>query len=448
MAIILDEAGASILDEAGAVITDEAGGAGSASPAVGVLTLAFVLFSASIDTGIPAAETISTWLQGEFQKTIYEPQRTFFIGTSDYSDRVVKWPTIRRTANDVKSAKIKVSLANNDGALNNFYDATYSLVNTVSVHLGDTHPTSGWEDLDLFTGYMSGVKYSNMQCVVEARDRLFDFTQKVIGDTNSVVEIPASGGIIPSELAWIICTCYGELSTVQNTSNPDIHWDDFNEWAEQFSANAIEIHGRYDGMKASKALREMAEYTDSSVVIEGDGKIHFKKFNEVSSQDYTWDYDKIIKLDVDVNKRRLVNKQFVAWDYKVESDYYAGNVFAQDAISVNTFGLYEETLERDSVWYVDSVSALNTAQRSVALFSDPPKYFKLTTGLDGIWREIGDTARFVDSFYNVTSGAGWRIVEREINLHDGLTKIDLDEATVLDAFYLDVSTLDGVHYLL
>ncbi|NIP51314.1 MAG: hypothetical protein GWN13_15375, partial [Phycisphaerae bacterium] len=63
-------------------------------------------------------------------------------------------------------------------------------------------------------------------------------------------------------------------------------------------------------------------------------------------------------------------------------------------------------------------------------------------------RKIGETARFVDSFYNVTSASGWRIVEQQIDLQRCVIDIELDEATVLNAFYLDVSNLDGNEYLL
>lgn len=377
-------------------------------------------------------------------------QRKFYIGASDYSDRVIKWPLIKRTANEVKSAKIKIPLANNDGLLNTFYEQTYSLVNSITLEIGDTHPESGWEGIDLFNGYVNGVKYKNKQCIVEARDRLWDFTQRKIGDTDSVTNIPpdVGSGDLPSEIAWVICTCYGGLDTAKSSLNTDIYWEDFQDWAAQFSGNNVEAHGRYNGIKISEALSDLAGYTESAIIVEGDGKLHFKRFEEVNSNDYTWGQDKIVGLEIDVNKRRLVNKQWVYWDYSIESDYYIGKVFSQNTVSVNTFGLYEDIIERDSIWYVDSASALNVAQRKTTLFSDPPKYFEIKTGLDGIWREVGETARFVDSFYNVTSGAGWRIVARDINMNDGTIKMELDEATVLNGFYLDVSTLDGDDRLL
>jgi hypothetical protein len=419
MAYIEDESPAIINDESGDPIEDEAG------------------LIATTD-----------WLQTQLAQYNYEPQRRFYLGTSDYSDRVIRWPRISRSANELKSVKINVPLANNDGELNSIYDQTYTLVNTVSIQIGDTHPTSGWEDIDLFTGYLYGVKYKNKQCIIQARDRLYDFTQMKAGDTSSIVEIPSSGGIVPSDIAWTLLTCYGELDATQGASNIDIDWEEFETWADQFSTDNVLAHGFYDGTKIIEALDELSKYTDSAVVIEGDGKIHFKKFQEVNSLDHTWTHDEITKLEIDVNKRRLVNKQFVSWDYSIDSDYYQGNVFDINTTSVNTFGLREETLEMKSIWYVDSISALNVAQRRVSLFSNPPKVPKLRTGLPGIWRKIGETARFVDSFFNVTSAAGWRIVEQSINLHDCLIDLDLDEAAVSNAFYLDVSTLDGDHLLL
>lgn len=391
---------------------------------------------------------ISDWLKSQFGNKVYSPTRKFYIGTSDYSDRVIRWPKIRRTANEVKSVKVKVPLANDDKALNHFYEQAYTLVNTVNVQLGDTHPTSGFEAFNLFTGYLNGVEYNKRQCVIEARDRLWDFTERKVGDSDSAINIPDSGGLVPSEIAWILCTCYGALDATQSGSNVDIDYDDFQSWAGQFSTDNVLAHGRYDGQKIAEALDDLAQYTDSAIVLEGDGKIHFHRFSEVNSNDYTWTPDEIIGLEIDVNKRRLVNKQWVYWDYSVESDYFAGKVFAQNTTSINTFDLHEYIIDKESIWYVDSVSALNIAQRKVSLLSDPPKYFELETGLDGIWRKVGETGRFVDSFYNVTSGAGWRIVEEEINLHDGTVVKQLDEATVLDAFYLDVSFLDGDDRLL
>jgi hypothetical protein len=396
----------------------------------------------------PAEEEISAWLQEQLAKINYKPQLRVYVGSSNYNDRIVKYPVIRQSSEKLKSVKIDLPLANDDGGMNFFYDQTYMLVNSVSIELGDTHPTSGWEGLPIFTGFVYGSKYSSNRCIIDARDRLWDFTQLKVGDTDSIVEIPASGGVTPSEIAWTLCTCYGGLDTTKDIANPDIDWMDFQYWAQQFSTNNILTHGRYSGEKIIEALEDLVKYTSSAVNIGGDGKLHFVRYEEVNSLDYTWTENETIKLSVDVNKRRLVNKQWVYWDYDPGSDYFAGKVSHEDSLSVNTFGLYEEIEQRETIWYVDTPSALNIAQRRIALYSTPPKYFILETGLDGVWRAMGETARLNSDFYNVTSAAGWRIVARDLHLNEGRVINYLDEATVLNAFYLDVSTLDGDHRLL
>jgi hypothetical protein len=445
MASIQDESGTNILDESGSIIYDEAGGAaGDVTVDVGLQTLSLGIKSVFFEE----EDQASSWLQTQLQQYNYEPSFRVYVGASDYAERVVKYPTIRASGQKLKSVKINIPLANDDGALNNFFESTYLLVNSVQIQIGDTHPTSGWDGLTLFNGFVHGVSYNKNQCVVEARDRLWDFSQMKVGDTDSIVEMPSSGGIIPSDIAWTLCTCYGGLDTTEGGGNTDIHWDDFRYWAEQFSSNNVVAHGRFDGMKITEALDELGRYTDSVISIGRDGKLHFAKFEEVNSLDYTWTHDEMLELKADVNKRRLVNRQWVYWDYDPSSEYYTGKVLAQDSLSVNTFGLYEQVEESDNIWWVDSVSAISIAQRRITLYSQPPKLFRLTTGLDGIWREIGETARFVDDFFSVTSGAGWRIVEQELHLGQAKMINYLDEATVLNGFYLDVDYLDGDKYLL
>ena len=56
--------------------------------------------------------------------------------------------------------------------------------------------------------------------------------------------------------------------------------------------------------------------------------------------------------------------------------------------------------------------------------------------------------RLVNSFYSITSADGWRLVETELNMDDGQLKLELDEAAVLNAFYLDVDYLDSAALLL
>jgi len=124
------------------------------------------------------------------------------------------------------------------------------------------------------------------------------------------------------------------------------------------------------------------------------------------------------------------------------------NVVSVRSLSITSYGLHENILQDESIWFCDSVSALNLAQRLSARYQYPPKMFKVTTGLWGLYRDIGETVRLVSSFYNITSASGYRIVEIIYDMEQGKTTFVMDDSAISNAFYLDVSTLDGTDLLL
>ena len=126
-----------------------------------------------------------------------------------------------------------------------------------------------------------------------------------------------------------------------------------------------------------------------------------------------------------------------------------GSVSSSDELRARWYiSVFEEALMDESIWHVDSVSALGLSQRKVNLLRSPPKRFEIITGLYGIQRQISETVRLVDSFYGVTSASGWRLVGNYYDTDRGIITRYLDEATVMNGFYLDVSDLDGDDLLL
>jgi len=334
----------------------------------------------------------------------------------------------------------RVSLANADGDLNLFFENTYTLVNTCTLEIGFTHPTSGDELITVFTGFLKDVNYPRKECITLMKDRLLEFTQKKVGESDVPVEFTNE---LPSDIAWTLCTCYGELST-DSATNPDIDYDSFLEWAGIFSVDNILCDAYYDGQKVTEALTSLSKMTDSAIWVEGDGKVNFKRFTNASSFDIVLSVDdEILDLTIDVESQRLVNRQSVGFDYAQESDYWQKTVFAQNTTSVNTFGLNEETIEDESIWFNTSGSALNLAQRKVSLLSSPPKLFTLKIPLVGIYMQLGETVRLVDSFYGITSVDAWAITEYEYNMNTDQMQFVVDGAATLTPFILDVTELDS-----
>lgn len=375
-----------------------------------------------------------------------QAKRRFMIGTSDYTHRVLKWPKISRTANEFTVATVNIPLANNGGEFNTFYAQRYTITADCTLAIGLTLSGSEDEYVTIYTGKMDTVRYPKEgQIEIKLRDKLIDFTQRKIGDSDAPIDF---GSQIPSDIAWTLCTCYGGMDSTSGTGNTDIDFTSFLAWAAQFSQDNVMTAAHYEGEKVSEALVNLGKMTDSAIWLSGGNKIYFHRFNEPSSLDTLLTRAQIKNLQIDIEKRRLINALTVGWDYSVASDYWASTVLFVSSLSVNSYGRSEDVLEDETIWFCDSASALATAQRLVAVYQYPPRRFTLGTVLAGIQRDVGETIRFVNSFYSINSGTGWRIKEMEYDMEDGTIKFGLDESITGNAFYLDYSDLDGEDLLL
>jgi len=386
---------------------------------------------------------VTSWFVDQTNAPATEPDMTFLIGTSDYSDRVIKWPKIKRESESVKFSSVAVAVDNVDGHFNGFYTNVYTIPNTCTLKIGFTHPNSNAELLTVFTGFLEDVRYSKKQCLLKMKDRLTDMGDRKVGDSASPVTF---ANTIPSEIAWVLCTSYGELSTTKSSANPDIDYTEFQIWAETFSKDTVICGANYEGMKVSKALTSIAEMTGSMIWVGGDGKIIFKRYVDVSSNE-TLITDPI-DLRIDVEGKRLANRQSVHFDYAVESNYWQKLIVQENSVSVSSYGLYDDLKEDENIWYVDSVSALGFAQRRLGIYREPPKRFEVDTQLSGVFRDMGESIRLVDSFFGITSADIWRITEHELDMQTGEMYFELDGAFSGSPFTLDVSKLDGSDLLL
>jgi len=392
------------------------------------------------------AYDVSSWYIDQLKLKASSPERRFTIGSSNYSERVVKWPRFSRLANRIRASKTTITLANDDGLFNQFHERLWTLPNTCTIEIGFTHPDSDYESISIFSGDIKEVRYpKKSSCQLHLRDRLWSLTEQKIGTSEAPIEISDQ---IPSDIAWTICTCYGQLDNTQSAANPHINWESFEVWAENFSTDNVEMAARYKGVKVAKALDDLGVMTDSAIWTEGDGKLYFRRYTEPNSLDFTLIADQILDVEITVDGMNLVNKAWVYGDYSEESDYWAINVAQQQTTSVNTFGLHETIWNSKNIWYVDSASCQNMAQRKALANQYPPKRFKLSATITGLHRQLGETVRFVDEFYNINSGTGWRFDEIKIDLEKFRVNYGMNEANAGDAFYLDVDFLDGDKLLL
>lgn len=300
------------------------------------------------------------------------------------------------------------------------------------------------EMISAFYGTSEKVVFDQGKAMLTVADKLKLFSERVVGVSNSPV-IFSSSILLGSDIAWTLCTCYGGLSSVQSTSNPDINYTSWLNWAAVFSADTVLMRGRFDGQKVTECLRKLADMTQSAIVL-SDNKITFNRFTTVNTNISSLDDRHILNLSVSIDDADMVNKQWVYADYRPESQYHSISCFDTRTASVNSFGLREGIAQDESVWYVTSANAINLAQRIMSTAGVPYDRIKVETPLVPVHHLIGETVVMMDSLVGVTEG--WRIMGYRLDTDAGRISLDVDGSQVNTPFILDVSSLDGTDILL
>lgn len=388
--------------------------------------------------------SVSSWFIDQALNENPPIKRTFTIGGSDYSSYVLKWPSIARSWDDLRPVGVTIDLANEDQAFNFFRTDKTKLRSSCEIKLGFTHPTSGDELISVFQGTSEKVQFDGGKAKVSIVDKLKPFSERVVGLSNSPV-VFSSSTLLPSDIAWTLCTCYGALSSVQSTSNPDIDYVSWQAWAAIFSADTVLMRARFDGQKVTEGLRKLARMTQSAIVL-SNNKLTFNRFTTINTHISSLDNRHIIGLSLAIDDADMVNKQWVYADYRPESQYWTISVFDTRTASVNSFGLREEIAQDESVWYVNSANALNLAQRVMSTAGVPYDRLNVETPLVPIHRLIGETVVVADEQLDVTEG--WRIMGYRLDTDKGRINLDVDVSQINTPFILDFSALDGTDILL
>ena len=293
------------------------------------------------------------------------------------------------------------------------------------------------ETIDLFTGKIKGIKYVGETCTIAMTDKFQQLSERQVGTSDVPVSYTGSN-YLPSDIAWWIVTSYGGYSTVTSTSNPDIDYEAFNDWAAIFSGDSVLVQAEFDGQKCTEILRKMARQTHSAIFIK-ENKISFHRFGIADANVASLGPSEIIDLALSFDTDDIINRQYVAGDYDVDSNYHQFTVVDVNTASVNSFGAKENYLKDTNLWYVDSGSALNLAQRMILTTADPDDSINIKTGLIGIDRQVGETIFVSDAFHGITEN--YRILKHKIDTDRGIVEFDIDRTQVTGTFILDTTSL-------
>lgn len=388
--------------------------------------------------------SVTSWFVEQAASVSPTIVRQFTIAGSDYSSRVLGWPTISQKWDDLKPTQITIQLANQDSGLNFFRTNKLNMKSQCIIKFGFTHATSGDETITMFSGTPSRVVYDDGKLSLTMNDKIKAFGERIIGASNSAYTW-ATSGTSPSDIAWWVCTSFGGFSTVQSTSNPDIDWQSFQDWAQVFSNDTVQLRGRSEGKKCLEVLREIARTTRSAIFMKND-KIAFHRFTTTSSNTTALDNNHIVKTALSIEDSDIVNKQWVFGNYDATSRYWSLSIFDIVSVSVNSYGLRESVEKSEVVWYPSSASMVNLANRIVQTAGAPYDRLEIETTLVPIHNHLGEIIQATDTQLDVTEG--WRIMQRQFNMDTGRFKLSIDASQINTPFILDVTSLDGTELLL
>lgn len=298
--------------------------------------------------------------------------------------------------------------------------------------------------ITLFQGNLETFKFSKGKAIVIIRDKMKSFGDLQVGNNESPA-VFSSATMLPSDIFWSLVTSYGNLDSTANSSNPDINYSAFLDWAAIFSGDSVYMGAQFSGVKVLEALRKLARHTQSTIVVE-EGKLSVKRYSTTETPSYNYVDSNTMEVLPSITDYKVINKQWVLADYNTTSNMHATEVFDVNTASVNSFGLHEDTDSDASLWYVGSASALNLAQRVVSTYKLPELSPDLKVPHVGLIHAIGDIITISDSHYQM-SGDTFRVLGYRKNLHTGEVRLRTSDTTLNSPFILDVSELDGTDVL-
>ena len=312
-------------------------------------------------------------------------------------------------------------------------------VTTVGSRRGD-------EYVEIFKGNINRLSYGAGDLSLSVVDKWDKLTKRIIGDRETPVTYTS---VSVADLAWVLPITYGGLDATFNSANTDLYFASWVAWKAIIDGDSVIVSANFEGQKVSEALAKIGRMTDSAIFIDENNKIKFNRFTIVDTNVLDLNGDNLLKVGLEIDEANVFNDMTVNFDWDVTSRYYKGTVNWVNTTAVSSFGVIQDTYEDNVIWFVNSSSAINYAQRVVTRTGVPYDEVQAESTLYGLPRQIGETINVSHPVPSVN--AGYRITGKQIDLNKGSIKFIGDKTIPGDSlfipFRLDVSNLDGTDIL-
>jgi hypothetical protein len=327
--------------------------------------------------------------------------RKFMFQNSDFTDRVVKFPKVRREYKNVTAQPFTIELENASQLMNELIEDKTKFRQEGNVMYGYQATANSVDALCLGGGSLITARYNNSKVQLTFKNRMDILAEKKISlDTTSKTGVTYVGSEYnPADLTWDILTSNSfsaQFNSVKSYTNAQIHYDSWKRWYDTLDSENITINGFFGADDTyQKALQAIAEVTDSAIYVEADNKIYFVR-NLVGVQSYAGTVlnSDIISMSTDGDANDMCNEYIVPTSFTVADNAVSTDPKARlahiNTASVNSFGKVSREVTTKLVWYTNSANANNLAQRVVSRRREPEIAVRVTTPIKYLQQQLGD----------------------------------------------------------
>ena len=327
--------------------------------------------------------------------------RKFMYNNSNFSERVTKFPTIKRSYRNVIAQAFSIELENGSQLMNDLIENKTQFKKHGEVMYGYQATANSVDALCLGGGFLITADYDNSVVKLNFKNRMDALAKtKVSLDVTSKTGVSYVGSEYnPADITWDVLTSnsFGaQLDSVKSYTNAQIHYDSWKAWYDTLDSENITLNGFFSADTSyQKVLKAMAELTDSAIYVEADNKIYFRRqLVGVNSYAGTVLDSDIIKLRTSGDADDMCNEYVVPTSYTISNNTIVNTPKARlahiNTASVNSFGKVSAEPTTNILWYTNSANANNLAQRVVARRREPEVSLKVTTPIKYLQQQLGD----------------------------------------------------------
>tara|TARA_Y100001938_G_C8077706_1_gene427162 strand:- start:175 stop:1767 length:1593 start_codon:yes stop_codon:yes gene_type:complete len=326
--------------------------------------------------------------------------KQFTFNGSIMTDRVVKFPPIKRNYTDVVGKPFTMTVENASQLFNELIQNRTKFRLDGEINFGYQFNPSHIDFACIGKGALTNADYSDSQVTIQFKNQLDILAQKKVStDTTSNLGAPFVGSNYnPADITFEILTAnsYGsKLDSTTSQANTDIDYQSWLDWKNTLGSESIVVQAFFPhGANYVQALQAIAETTDAAIYVEANNKLFFRR-NLVGVQSFSAvvsDSD-IISFDAKADAYDMCNQFSVPVSFAVQSNQVVGpasTVVRQNASSISSFGVLEKRTTTNMMWYIDAAGASNLGDRIVFRRKEPEVALSIKTPIKYLQQQLGD----------------------------------------------------------